>query len=56
MCVGNPDATLRHLFYLLLNNMAKVKLPLPGLTKKAYHTIFIYEKNACHILSYNFIE
>ena len=28
----------------------------PGLTKNAYHTIFIYEKNAYHTLSYNFIE
>ena len=28
----------------------------PGLTKDAYHTIFIYEKNAYHTLSYHFIE
>ena len=24
--------------------------------KNAYHTIFIYETHACHLLSYNFIE
>ena len=36
----------------IVNNIAKI----PKLTKNAYHTIFIYEKNACHTLSYNFIE